>query len=79
MNELERRGLIRAVIIQEKPRLVRWVLTEKGRDTFPIAEGYVSYATKWYPGSTLRNRLDEPVKEPSILQPIERDKQRTIS
>src|SRR5713226_6844325 len=42
LNELEERGLIRPVIIREKPRFVRWVLTEKGRDTMPIAEGYVS-------------------------------------
>ncbi len=68
LNELEKRGLIRPVMIRERPRLVRWVLTEKGRDTVPILEGYSSFLTKWYPRATLSNHRAEPVKRPSVLE-----------
>src|SRR5207249_12324866 len=40
LNELGESGLITPVIIQERPKLVRWILTEKGEDTLPILEGY---------------------------------------
>src|SRR5213593_103015 len=40
LNELEDRGLIKSVMIKQKPRLVRWELTEKGDDTVPIVQGY---------------------------------------
>ena len=76
LNELEQRNLITPVVIRERPRLVRWELTEKGRDTLPIFEGYTSFVTKWYPGSTLRNHRAERVKEPSIPELIEQYKQR---
>src|SRR3989475_13298602 len=49
LNELEKSGLITPVIIQERPKLVRWILTEKGEDTLPILEGYFSFTTKWHP------------------------------
>jgi len=75
LNELEQRNLIRPVVIRERPRMVRWELTEKGRDTLPIFEGYTSFVRKWYPGSTLRNHRTEPAKRPSILDLIEQHKQ----
>lgn len=72
LNELEDRCLIKSVVIQQKPRLVRWELTEKGKDTVPIVEGYISFANKWYPNSSLRNHLRaEPVKQPGIQGLIE--------
>src|SRR6266568_2643166 len=53
LNELEERGLLRPVTIQEKPKQVRWTLTDKGRDTLPIIEGYSSYLAKWHPNASL--------------------------
>lgn len=75
LSELEQRNLIRPVVIRERPRLVRWELTEKGRDTLPIFEGYTSFVTKWYPSSTLRNHRTERAKRPGILELIEEHKQ----
>ena len=46
LNELEERGLIRPIVIRQGPKQVRWELTEKGRDTLPIVQGYLSYARK---------------------------------
>lgn len=79
LNELEKRGLIRSVTIQNGPKFVRWVLTEKGNDTIPILESYSSYVRKWYPNSNLKNHLSIGlVKRPSVLELIELARQATI-
>ena len=70
LNELEKRGLITPVVIQERPRLVRWILTEKGRDTVPILDAYSSFLAKRYPNASLSNHRVESVKRPSILELI---------
>lgn len=57
LNELQECGLIRPLIVQQKPRIVRWVMTEKGNDTIPILEGYSAYVAKWHPNASLRNHL----------------------
>jgi DNA-binding HxlR family transcriptional regulator len=71
LNELQDCGLIQAITIQERPRLVRWELTEKGRDTVPILEGYTSYVTKWHPNASLKNHLKAPIKYLSVPELIE--------
>jgi len=48
LRELEESGLIEPVIVQEKPKLVRWVLTEKGKDTIPVLMNLISFGAKWY-------------------------------
>src|SRR5271157_4375763 len=35
LHELEESGLIEPTVIQLRPKLVRWVLTESGKDTIP--------------------------------------------
>lgn len=57
LNELESCGLIRPIILKERPRLIEWVLTEKGMDTVPILEGYSSYVAKWHPDASLKNHF----------------------
>ena len=79
LNELEKCGLIRSIVIQEGPKFVRWILTEKGNDTIPILVGYGSYVRKWYPNATLKNHLRaEPVKPPSLPGLIELARQATV-
>lgn len=60
LNELESCGLIEPVTIQEKPRRVRWVLTDKGQDAMPIIQGYSAYMSKWHPNASLMNHLAPP-------------------
>jgi len=48
LRELEESGLIKPVLIRERPRLVRWALTEKGEDTIPILMSFISFGAKWY-------------------------------
>lgn len=49
LHELEDCGLIRAVVIKDKPRVVEWTLTDKGRDTIPILMSVIAFGAKWYP------------------------------
>src|SRR5438445_13354955 len=56
LTDLEDRGLIKSVTIKQKPRLVRWELTEKGEDTVPIVQGNLSFTKKWHPNATLKNQ-----------------------
>jgi DNA-binding HxlR family transcriptional regulator len=71
LNELEDRGLITSMVIQQRPRLVRWVLTEKGIDAMPIFEGYQAFLNKWHPNADLKNHRRPPIKAPSIYELIE--------
>ena len=75
LNELEQCGLIQSVTIQQRPRLVRWELTDKGRDTLPIIKGYSAYVEKWHPNASLRNHLPQPAKYPSIQELIQLQRQ----
>jgi DNA-binding HxlR family transcriptional regulator len=49
LQELEKSGLIKAVTIKEKPRLVEWALTEKGQDIVPVLMSIITFGAKWYP------------------------------
>jgi DNA-binding HxlR family transcriptional regulator len=48
LRELEESGLIEPVVMQDKPKLVRWILTEKGKDAIPILISFISFGAKWY-------------------------------
>ncbi|MGB7789138.1 winged helix-turn-helix transcriptional regulator [Methanoregula sp.] len=48
LHELEACGLIEAVVVKESPRVVGWVLTEKGKDTIPILMSIIAFGIKWY-------------------------------
>jgi DNA-binding HxlR family transcriptional regulator len=49
LRELEKNGFIRQIEIQRKPKLVRWGLTNKGRDTLPILMSFIAFGSRWYP------------------------------
>ena len=63
LKELERSGLIRPIIIQQKPKLVRWVLTDMGKDTVPILMSFISFGSKWYPAVVFEDKKPRTVKE----------------
>jgi len=48
LKELERSGVIDSEVIKAKPRLVRWTLTDMGRDIEPILMSFISFGSKWY-------------------------------
>jgi DNA-binding HxlR family transcriptional regulator len=48
LHELEECGVIQATVIKDVPRIVKWSLTEKGKDTVPILLSTMSFGAKWY-------------------------------
>jgi DNA-binding HxlR family transcriptional regulator len=49
LRELERLGLIRKVEERRSPRLVRWDLTDRGKDLIPVLMMLTAYQSKWNP------------------------------
>lgn len=49
LHELEECGIIQPAVIKDKPRVVEWNLTEKGKDTVPVLLSTIAFAAKWYP------------------------------
>ena len=63
LKELEDAGLIKPIIIQRKPKLVRWVLTQQGKDTVPILMTFISYGAKWYSDIVFQDSHARTLKE----------------
>jgi DNA-binding HxlR family transcriptional regulator len=49
LKELHESGIIEPVIIQRRPKLVRWTLTKMGEGTIPILMSLISFGATWYP------------------------------
>jgi DNA-binding HxlR family transcriptional regulator len=63
LRELEETGLIEPNVIQHKPKLVRWALTEKGKDTIPILMSLISFGAKWYANVVFEDKQARTVRE----------------
>jgi len=63
LRELEETGLIEPIVIQHKPKLVRWALTEKGKDTVPILMSLISFGAKWYANEVFEDKQARTVHE----------------
>ena len=63
LRELEESGLIEPMVLQDKPRLVRWALTEKGKDTIPILMSFISFGAKWYSDVVFEDKRARTVNE----------------
>jgi len=70
LKELEEAGLIEPTIIQRKPKLVRWDLTQMGKDTVPILMSFISFGAKWYPEAVFEDKQPRTVKEIFPGQPV---------
>jgi len=49
--------------MQDKPKLVRWILTEKGKDTVPILLSLISFGAKWYSNLVFEDKRARTVGE----------------
>jgi len=63
LRELEESGLIKPLIIEERPKVVRWVLTEKGEDTIPILMSFISFGAKWYSNVVFEDRRPRTLQQ----------------
>ena len=75
LKELEDEGYIERVE-KESPALVRWALTEKGKDALPILMSFIAFGSKWYADDVFEDGKPRPMKElypsPQAREVIER-------
>jgi len=56
LKELDEEGIIERIETRNSPIVVRWGLTEKGRDTLPILMRLIAFGSKWYPQGGLQGQ-----------------------
>jgi len=56
LKELDEKGIIERIETRNSPIVVRWGLTEKGRDTLPILMRLIAFGSKWYPQGGLQGQ-----------------------
>lgn len=63
LRELQEEGFIQPVEIRRSPHLVRWDLTEKGRDTMPVLMSFIEFGSKWYSSEVFEDRRPRGLRE----------------
>jgi DNA-binding HxlR family transcriptional regulator len=63
LRELEEEGMIEKVEERKGPNLVRWGLTEKGRDTIPILMRFAAFGSKWYADRVFEDKRPRRLRE----------------
>ncbi|HML02666.1 MAG TPA: helix-turn-helix domain-containing protein [Candidatus Bathyarchaeia archaeon] len=73
LKELQETGIIERVIIQRRPKVVRWKLTKMGKDTIPILMSFISFGATWYPKTVFEDGRPRTAEElfpnPSAISP----------
>lgn len=63
LGELESSGFIERSEEESTPKVIRWSVTEKGRDTLPILLQLVIFGSKWYAREVFSDRRARTVSE----------------
>ena len=63
LHELEAEGYIKRVEKQRSPMMVKWALTQKGRDTLPILMRFIAFGSKWYPEVVFSDKASRSLGE----------------
>jgi len=63
LRELEKSELIEPIILQDKPKIIKWKLTEKGKDTLPILMSLISFGAKWYSDIVFEDKRARKIDE----------------
>ncbi|HKI10104.1 MAG TPA: helix-turn-helix domain-containing protein [Nitrososphaeraceae archaeon] len=63
LRELEKEGVIRCIEKEKSPMVVRWALTEKGRDILPILLQYTAFGSKWHADVVFEDRTPRKLNE----------------
>ena len=71
LRELEKEGFIEYSEKTRSPMMVKWVLTEKGKDTMPILMQLTAFGSKWYSDIVFEDKKPRMLKE-LFPQPIVR-------
>jgi DNA-binding HxlR family transcriptional regulator len=63
IKQLEKEGLIECIDERKSPMLVRWRLTEKGKDILPIIMQLVAFGSKWYSDIVFEDKRPRKLNE----------------
>jgi DNA-binding HxlR family transcriptional regulator len=67
LKELEKEGFIKCVEKEKSPMIVRWTITEKGRDVIPILLQFTAFGSKWHADLVFEDK--SPRKPDELFQP----------
>ncbi len=67
LNELEKEGYIQCAEKGTSPMIVRWRITEKGKDVIPILLEFTAFGSKWHADDVFRDK--KPRKPDELFQP----------
>jgi DNA-binding HxlR family transcriptional regulator len=67
LKELEREGYIKCVEKGKSPMIVRWSITEKGRDIIPVLLQFTAFGSKWHADIVFEDK--KPRKPVELFQP----------
>ncbi|HEX2169970.1 MAG TPA: helix-turn-helix domain-containing protein [Nitrososphaera sp.] len=67
LKELEKEGYIKCVEKGKSPMIVRWSITEKGRDIIPVLLQFTAFGSKWYADIVFDDK--KPRKPDELFQP----------
>jgi DNA-binding HxlR family transcriptional regulator len=63
LRELEKQGFINWSESRNSPKVVRWALTEKGKDVLPILMRFTAFGAKWYPDLVFEDKTPRTLTE----------------
>ena len=64
LKELEKEGFIQCIEKEKPPMVVvRWALTEKGRDILPILLQYTAFGSKWHADVVFEDKTPRKLNE----------------
>ena len=63
LRELEKDGFIECIEKEKSPMVVKWALTEKGRDILPILLQYTAFGSKWHADVVFEDRTPRKLNE----------------
>jgi DNA-binding HxlR family transcriptional regulator len=67
LKELEKEGFIKCAEKGKSPMIVRWTITEKGRDVIPILLQFTAFGSKWHADLVFEDK--NPRKPEELFQP----------
>ncbi len=67
LKELEKEGLIECVEEGKSPIIVRWTITDKGRDVIPILLMFTAFGSKWHADMVFEDKTPRTLDE--VFQP----------
>jgi DNA-binding HxlR family transcriptional regulator len=63
LKELEKEGFIECSEKKRSPMVVRWRMTQKGKDTLPILMRFIAFASKWHPDVVFTDKTPRSLTE----------------